>query len=206
MNYALNRSTDATSEPITLEEAKLHLRVTDSADDDAISAMIVAARNLAEQHTNRQLLTATWDLYLKHFPYSACPIELPRSPIQSITSITYTDPDGASQTWNSSNYGMDVYSEPGRVYLAYSIVWPSTRYIENAVRVRYVAGWTSAALVPAPIKQAILMMIGHWYGNRSAVLVGSISKELEFAWNGLLEPYRVGDEFTCYSPASYDTA
>lgn len=198
MNYALNRSTDATSEPITLDEAKLHLRVTDSADDDAISAMIVAARNLAEQYTNRQLMTATWDLYLKHFPYSAEPIALPRSPIQSVTSITYTDTDGNSQTWNSANYGVDTYSEPGRVYLAYSIVWPSTRYIENAVRVRYVAGWTTAALVPAPIKQAILATVKGIYDHEEDKYKATVM--------ALLEPYRVGDEFTCYAAANYDTA
>lgn len=195
--YALNRSTDATSEPITLEEAKLHLRVTDSADDEAISDMIKAARHMAEQHTNRQLMTATWDLYLDHFPYSADPILLPKAPIQSITSVTYTDTDGATQTWSSANYAVDIYSEPGRLNLAYQVVYPSTRLIANAVRVRYVAGWTTAALVPSPIRRAMLMHIKASYDGEEEKARQTILS--------LLEPYRIGDEFTCYGAESYDT-
>lgn len=202
MHYALNRSTDATSEPITLEEAKVHLRVTDDADNDLIESLITAARMLAEQYTNRQLLTATWDLYLDRFPCGGEPILLPRSPVQSVTSIVYTDTAGASTTWTNTNYALDAYSEPARVYLAYDVVYPTPRAIENAVRVRYVAGWTTAALVPKPIKQAMLLLIGHHYEQRSTVLVGSISKEIEFTWTALLDAYRVGDEFTCYAPAN----
>lgn len=195
--YALNRSTDATSEPITLEEAKLYLRVSDSADDEQISVWIKSARNMVEQHTNRQLMTATWDLYLDHFPYSADPILLPKSPVQSITSVTYTDTDGATQTWSSANYAVDIYSEPARLNLAYSVVYPSTRLIANAVRVRYVAGWTTAALVPSPIRVAMLMHIRMHHD-------GEEEKARQAIFN-LLEPYRVGDEFTCYGAESYDT-
>lgn len=197
--YALNQSTAPTSEPVTLDEVQLHLRVTDNTEDNLINNLIATARAMAEEYTGRQLMTATWDLYLDRWPYGADPILLPRSPVQSVTSITYLDADGASQTWSSSSYALDQYTEPARINLAYDNVYPSARYIGNSIRVRYVSGYTSAALVPQPIKAAMLLMIASLYGGRED------SSEMPTASRNLLDAFRVGDEFTCYGQASYGT-
>jgi uncharacterized phiE125 gp8 family phage protein len=195
--YALNCSTLPTSEPITLEEAQLHLRVTDASEDDYINSLIKSARMQAETYTNRQLMSATWDLYLDRFPTLTGCIELPKCPVTAVSSITYTDGSGVTQTWDSSNYTADLYSEPARVTLAYNAVWPAARYVTNSIRVRFTAGYASAALVPAPIKQAMLLMIEAMYKQRDD---GEASNQ---ASRNLLDQYRLGDEFTCYGQASY---
>ncbi len=197
--YALNCSTPPTSEPLTLEEAQLHLRVTDTSEDDLINALIKAARNAAETYTNRQLMPATWDLYLDRFPCGMVPIELPRCPVATVGSITYLDSDGASQTWSSSDYSLDIYSEPARITLAYGESWPAARYVANNIRIRYTAGYATAALVPAPIKQAMLLMIESMYKQRED------GEAVTQASRNLLDQYRLGDEFTCYGQASYGT-
>lgn len=195
--YALNQSTAPTSAPITLEEAKLFLRVTDVIEDEQIEGMIEAAVKLAEEFTGRQLMTATWDLYMDRWPCGTEPIYLPRSPIQSVTSITYLDADGVSQTWNSANYRTDLFSEPARINLVYEQEFPSARYISNSIRVRYVAGYASAAAVPQGIKHALQMMVEAMYRRTEEVMSDTA--------RNLLMPFAVGEEFTCYGQASYGT-
>lgn len=195
--YALNQSTAPTSTPIALEEAKLFLRVTDVVEDEQIESMINAAVKLAEEFTGRQLMTATWDLYLDRWPSGVEPIYLPRSPVQSVTSITYLDSDGASQTWSSANYRTDLYSEPARINLAYEQSFPSARYVSNSIRVRYAAGYASAALVPQGIKHALQMMVQAMYMRSEEVLSEVVQN--------VLSPFVVGEEFTCYGQTSYGT-
>lgn len=195
--YALNCSTLPTSEPITLEDAKLHLRVTDDSEDDYINDLIKAARGMAETYTNRQLMTATWDLYLDRFPTGIEPILLPRCPVQSVTSVTYTDSDGATQTWTNTNYIVDTYDEPARIALAYQATYPTARYIAKSIRVRFVAGYASAAVVPAEIKHAIKLILSSLYTVRED------GERMPQASQHLLDGFRLGDEFTCYGQASY---
>ncbi len=125
-------------EPVTLAEAKLHLRVDHSDEDALISSLISAARRYAETFTGRQIITATWELTLDAFPWI---IEPPHPLLQSITSIVYVDVDGVSQTLDASIYQVDITSTPGRVKPAFGEVWPGTRSQFNAVTVTYVAGY-----------------------------------------------------------------
>lgn len=174
------------TEPISAAEAKLHCRV-DSADDDAlITALIVSARQCAETETRRALVTQTIDLVLDEFP--AWCIHLPRPTIQSVTSITYIDTDGISQTLGASEYQVDAKGEPGRIVPSYGKVWPCARRQPNAVTVRYVAGYLNAAAVPQGIKQWMLLHVGHWYANRDAA--GAKLEPMPFI-GGLLDPFRV---------------
>lgn len=198
-HYALNCSTPPTSEPLTLEEAKLHLRVTDDSEDDAINRLIVVARIEAETYTNRQLMPATWDLYLDRWPGGLEPIELSRCPVTAVSSITYTDGSGDTQTWDSANYIQDLFSEPARITLAYNAVWPEARYVSKSIRVRYTAGYASAAAVPASIKHAMLLILSTLYKERED------GEALKQRSRDLLDQYRLGDEFTCYGQASYGT-
>lgn len=180
------------TEPVTLIEAKAHLRV-DSADDDTlINALIAAARQHIDGRDGwlgRALMTQTWDYTLDAFPSDDF-IGLPLAPVQSITSIAYTDTDGASQTFSSGDYalGADLDWSP-RVNLGYGKSWPSTRDIPDAVTVRFVAGYSTAADVPGPIKAALLMIIAHLYAHREAVIDKALS-EVPMAVTSLLMPYR----------------
>ncbi len=94
--------TAPTAEPVSLAEAKLHLRVDDNADDVLIGALITAARQHAEHDTRRALVTQTWKLVLDAFPESV--ITLDRAPVSAVVSVVYTDPDGVSQTLAPGGY------------------------------------------------------------------------------------------------------
>lgn len=159
-------------EPVTLSEAKAHLRVEHTNEDALILGLIQAAREYAEVYCNRALLTQTWDLTLDYFP--ACGfIELPKPILQSITSITYKDTAGDTQTWATSNYIVDTKGVFGRITPAYGIVWPSTQSIINAVTVRFVAGYgDDTDSVPQSIKQGILMYVADLYDGRQSSVIG----------------------------------
>lgn len=172
---ALSLVTAPAREPIDLASAKVHLRVDTDDENTLIDGLIKSAREYVESATGRALLTQTWDLKLDGFWCGA--LELPKAPVSAITSITYLDMNGASQTWASANYLTDLPAGPkaskARITTAYAVVAPSTYDVMNAVTVRFVCGYGSSGdRVPAALRQAMLLLIGHWYQAREAVVVG----------------------------------
>ncbi len=163
--------TEPTTEPVTLAEAKSHLRVVTSADDADITRYITAAREQVELITRRALVTQTWELVLQAFPATDT-IKLPKAPLQSVTSIKYTLLDGTVNTFDASNYLVDTVSQPGRIRLRYDKAWPGDELQEiNGVVIRFVAGYGLAAAVPMWAKQAILLYVGDFYENREDTLI-----------------------------------
>jgi len=96
---ALVQTVAPTAEPVSLEEAKWHLRIDTDDNDYIIEGLIKAAREHAEAVLNRALLSQTWCMYLEDWPDDEDYIEIPYPPLQSITSIIYTDYNGALNTW-----------------------------------------------------------------------------------------------------------
>lgn len=186
---ALTQTVAPASEPLTTAEAKAHLRIDDSADDGYIGNLITAAREYAESYTRRQFIDATYTWKLDSFPHCD-EMELPVSPISSVTSITYTDSAGnTGQTLSSSIYDVDTDSETPRITLDPAENWPSTEAGRaHVVTVTFVAGYgSSASDVPESIRQAMLILIGHWYENREAVVVGSNATRVPMAVESLLD-------------------
>lgn len=179
--------TAPTTEPVTLTEAKAHLYVTHADDDTLIGAYIAAAREDAEHRLGRLLITQTWELSLGAFPSV---IVMP-VPIASVVSVKYTDPDGAEQTLAAASYQADTVASPGAIAPAYGYSWPATREQYNAVKVRYTAGYATAADVPATIKAWILLRVGGLYENREAFVVGTIFQAPRDFADGLLDRYKV---------------
>jgi len=171
-------------EPVTLAEVKDHLRVDTTDEDALISALIIAARQWAEEYTGRQFMAATWDWMLDVIPDG---FSVPLPPLQSVTSIKYLDTDGAEQTLVSTAYRVDAISEPGRIALAYGQTWPSIYSVINAVTVRFVAGYTT---VPEPIRQAVLIMVGELYEQRQDSASYQVNA-VPFGVRALLAPYKV---------------
>lgn len=182
-----------TEEPVTLAEAKKQVEVPSAvaAHDDHLISLIVAAREQLEKDTRRALITQTLELRLHEWPCTEY-VELPKPPLASVTSVTYIDTNGVSQTWDSANYVVDVGYEPGRLYQAYSVSRPSVRCGPGAIKIRYVAGYGDADSVPQRAKQAILLLVGHWFLRREAVIVGTISKEIEHAYGALVNGLAYG--------------
>lgn len=181
-------------EPVTLTEAKTHIKVEleDTAEDDLITRLIKAAREYCENFQNRVYISQTWDLVLDAWPYKNY-VEIPLPKLQSITSVKYYDQSGTESTLADSEYIVDTDSYVGRISLAYNCSWPSAILQPiNSIRIRFVAGYgDDAASVPERVKQAMLLLIGYWFDNREAALTGSVSKEIEFAVHALLAQDRV---------------
>jgi uncharacterized phiE125 gp8 family phage protein len=150
-------------EPVSLAEARSHLRI-ENGEDDYISGLITAARRYCETFQRRAYITQTWDLYLNRFP-PGC-IKIPVPPFQSVTFIKYKDVTGVLRTFESSEYLLDSFSEPGLICLAYGKSWPATYPEINSVQIRFVAGYGTAADVPQEIKEAILLKVADLYEHR----------------------------------------
>ena len=197
---SLTRQIPPSVEPVTLAEAKAHLRVDASDDDAYILGLITTAREWCEEYLDRTLVSTQWVMRLDKFPSDGTmDVELPRPPIVSsgtatAVSVTYTAENGGTQSWSSASYRVDRASTPGVVRTLYGQTWPPHLQDDNAVTVTWWGGYgPSGSSVPAAIRHAILMLVGHWYdGSRSGVLNGSISKEIEFGVKSLLDSQRWG--------------
>jgi len=165
----LSVSVDPTVEPVTTAEIKTHLRVIGSDEDAYIRSLITAGRVWIENYTHRALINQTLILNLNSFPDYGQPIWLPKAPLSSVTSITYNDANGDSQTLATSKYVVDTSgnNRAAGVYESYDNDWPTTYDEVNAVTVTYVAGYGStAASVPDPIRHALKMLIGSMFCER----------------------------------------
>lgn len=181
-------------EPISLLEAKLHLRVEHTSDDALITALISAARLHCEAVTDRAFITQTWDLTLDAFPCEG-PIWLPRPPVSSVASVTYLDSAGAPQTWAAENYRSVLpfgpWAQRGFLTPAYGVTYPTTREVIGAVTVRCVCGYGGATAVPESIKAAIKLLVAHWYENREAASASSsVMQSAPLAVDALLSPFK----------------
>lgn len=162
------------TEPVTLAEAKSHLRVDGTDDDTLITELIKGARQLVEGNTGRSLITQTWRLTLDRFPRNDEAIQLERPPLISVESVQYVDTNGATQEMATADYIVDTSHVQGEVALAYDKTWPDTRAQRNAVLVNYTAGYGAASAVPEALKAAIKLRLGDLYENREASVIGTI--------------------------------
>jgi uncharacterized phiE125 gp8 family phage protein len=176
---SLNRITQPVVEPVSLAEAKAHLRIdSDFSDDDLyVMTLVSAARQLVETICDRTLIRSQWQMNLDAFP--SWDIELPRPPIASgDIVVTYTPSDGvyAPVTLDPSKYRQDRDSTPAVIRPPWNSTWPTTRGAENDVKITFWAGYgDSGRSVPPPARHAMLMMLGNWYANRESVAPGTMN-------------------------------
>lgn len=198
---ALKLVTPPAAEPITLVEAKSNLRIDHADEDSHINILIAAARRLVERETARALITQTWQLFLDKFP-TAMPdpdrrvqlIRQPLPPLQSITHIKYVDTDGVLQTWPSADYRVDNASEPARITPEFEKQWPEIRSVINAVEIQFVAGYgNTGSDVPEELRQAMHVLVAHWYENREAVMTDlrELPEPVQLSFESLISNYRV---------------
>jgi uncharacterized phiE125 gp8 family phage protein len=177
--------TPPATSPVTLAEAKTHLRVDFTDDDTYINALIISATQSAEHMLGRALIQQSYQLGLPEFSDY---IEIPNPPLISITSIVYIDTDGNTQTLTS--YALDSYSEPAIIKPTFGNDFPSTREQDNAVIISFNAGYADAASVPQEIKSWILLKVGYLYKSRESD--ATIVKQGEtFYADRLLDRYRL---------------
>ena len=188
----LNQTAAPAVTPITLAEAKEHLRVLHDDDDDYIGLLIAAATGHLEGRdgiVGRALVTQSWEYRIDCFPRCGH-IELPLPPLQSVSSVTYLDDDGVAQTLSTDVYNVETSTLVGMIRLKYGQDWPATREEPYAVRIAFTAGYGLAAAVPETLKSAMKLLIGHWYVNRDQTM--DIPRGAPFAVEALLAPHRIG--------------
>ncbi|BBE50822.1 hypothetical protein OYT1_ch1265 [Ferriphaselus amnicola] len=176
-------------EPVTLSEARLHLRVDTADDDPLIGALISAARLHAEMLTARQFLPARWRLVLDRFTPM---VLLNRSPVVSVVSVRYLDMGGLWQIMPATDYVVESSSEPARITPAFGKIWPPTLPQIGSVEILFDAGYADATKVPDGIKRWMLLRVGSLYQHREemSVLPAGRIDPLPFV-DSLLDPYRV---------------
>lgn len=179
------------AEPLTLEDAKSHLRIDLEDDDPGIFRRVRGARSQAEQYMRRGLLTQTW-LYGQDVWTDE--ILLPMAaPLQGVPIVRYYNSAGVQQTLSTSVYTVDALSEPGRIVKAPLQIWPVLQANRAmAVTVEYIVGWTSVALIPPDILDAIYLLLGDSEEFREGTV--SSNGTLQSLPNGVtakLAPHRV---------------
>ena len=198
--------TPPTEEPVSLLEAKLHLRVDFDEDDMLIASLITAARQAAETLTGRQFTTARWKQVLDCFPGPSLmgvpagqtftlpghAILLAKAPVQSVVSIDYLDMGSVNQIMPALTYTVDAACEPARITPVFGQIWPICLPQIGAVSVTFDAGYGTASQVPEGIKSWIKLRVGSLYAHREEVAALSRGRieSLPFI-DGLLDPYKV---------------
>ena len=158
-------------EPVSLEEAKRHGNILITSDDSEVNQDITEAREFCEGISGRQFVTATRKIVMDGFPAGV--ILVPRPPLVSVSTIAYTDENGASQTWSNTLYQVDTDSEPGRIAPIEGETYPSTQAVTfGTVVVTFVAGYGGAADVPSRYKLAIRRRVAMSYMIREGMLIG----------------------------------
>jgi len=186
-------------EPVSLAEAKMHLRVDGSDEDTLLTAIIQAAHEHVENITRRHLLTQTHDYCLPGWPCGTA-IKLPGGKLQSVTSVKWKDDAGTETTLTSgTDYLVETNGEGiGRIVLPYGESWPSgSLYPSNPITIRYVSGWTKAAAIPYTIKAAVLLTVADLYSNREGQVAANVTNTFQDNPNvqRLLASMRLWDEF-----------
>lgn len=187
------------TEPVSLSTARLHLRLDTMGsppthpDDALVTALITVAREAVENFT--ELTVAVNDFQMKMDFFPTAEINLGTWPVNSITSVTYVDSNGATQTISAADYALDTFSKPAQVNLAYGKTWPMVRNQPNAVTVTFEAGYTGDTspvtnVMPKALIQAMLLTITDLYENRGAI--GSKQNyEIPVMAQYLMAPYRI---------------
>lgn len=191
-------------EPISLADAWAHLKIDTfgsppASDDDAwlTTTGIPGARDWCEQYIGGSIAPQTIELAAQGFPIGFVP--LPFGPVLSMVSVIYTDADGIDQTMTGADYALDPYERRAKLRLAYGATWPTARASTNSVRIRYVAGFSLADdspqinPLPAGIRAAILLILGHLYENRENTIAEEriTIQEVPMGAASLLEKYRL---------------
>jgi uncharacterized phiE125 gp8 family phage protein len=177
-------------EPVTLAEAKAHLRVDGSAEDTLIASLIVTARLHVEAAAGLALVTQTWSWYFDAWPPGHARM-LPLRPIQSIGAVRLYDEAGLVTTLPPTGYMLDASAPYPRIVRHGSIPWPKPGRVANGIEIAFTAGYGPvAADVPAALRQAVLLLVAHWYEHRAPAEVGAHAVSLPDMVAELLKPYR----------------
>lgn len=176
----LRRKLDPPTEPVSVQEAKEHLRIDTDWDDDLLFAYIQTAREMIEEYLGRALITQTWDMILDTLPER---VELPRPPVQEVNGVYARDASDNEYEISSDHYTMEEKADLLMLSAQSVVTWPFHRDIAGA-RIEFVSGYgDSASDIPPPLRVGILQMVGHLYENRESQAIPPGVRQI-------IQPYR----------------
>ena len=190
----LKLNTGPTLEPITRDEVKQHCRIDETEDDLYIDSLIITARKMVEGLCG-PLFSQVWEQYEQDFPFDNI-IRIWKPRVTVFTSLIYTDEDSVATTFGPTNYTTDLINEfRPKVVLKNDYSWPTVTLFEvNPIKLTFTCGYgATAASVPEPIKQAMLLLCGHLYENRDMYNIsisGNSVVPIPWTTEYLLAPYR----------------
>lgn len=170
--------------PMSLENAKLHLRIYHAEDDDDIIQLLREAYGITEQRTGRMIRTATAVLTMSAFPVDGGQIVLPRPPVTAVTSVQYYDPEGELQGLADCQVALSMF--PGLISLPLdSFDWPATAERLDAVRITYTCGGSE----PEQLRSAVRLLLDMAYNDMTPAKAAQVEKRID----GLLHGYTLRD-------------
>ena len=186
---ALALTSGPAEEPVTVSEAKAHLRIDGSAEDILIASLIVTSRLHVEAALGLALITQGWRLTLDRWPEEG-QVRFPLRPIRSVTSVTVLDEDGTPSVVSSADYLLDGQALRPRL-IPRDGKWPPPGQRANGIEIAFAAGiGDEPEDIPQPIRHAILLLVAHWYEHRDPLEIGGAGAAIPAAVSDLLKPYR----------------
>jgi uncharacterized phiE125 gp8 family phage protein len=179
--------TEPATEPLSYSDVKAYLRLNDDSEQAFVTSLITVARQIVEGQIWRPLISQTWAMQFDYSEIGTNIYNINKAPLLSVTDVKYYDEDDTLQTLAASQYEVDIYGSPARFRL---INLPKLKDRMNALQLNFTCGYTNAAAVPSPIKQAMYLIIGHLYENRQDVVTGTQVHQIPDSSKYLLEPYR----------------
>ncbi len=178
--------TPPAAEPVTLAEAKAHLRVTHADDDTLIASLLVSARRIVEARSGLLLMEQEWTCFFDGWGDDGV-MPLPLAPIMSVDEVAVFSDEGTKAVIDAAHYFADAASRPARLLLRGSRLWPPPGRAINGIAVTVTAGFGAAAVaVPQPLRQAILVLVAHLYEHRGSAAPPPPPLTLDT----LIRPYR----------------
>lgn len=182
--------TPPAGEPVSLAAAKAFLRVAHSDDDDVIGALVSGARIHIEAQTRRALITQIWRLTRDVWPASGRLPLLP-APLRSVIAVRVYQADGNVQLLDPDSFVIDKVSAPAMLAFTRGGM-PTPGRMAGGIELDIEAGYgATAADVPEPLRQAIRLLVAHWYENRALIAASGEVASVPRAVAGLIMPYRI---------------
>lgn len=194
-DYLLNRTAIPVELPVTVTEMKTDLRVQHTSEDSFIESLILAATDYMDVPNGaigKAIMSQTWALKLCSFG-ALGKVDIPVTPVQSITSIAYFDVDNVAQTLNVSDFYLFGDENSAWIEPKPNVDIPAVYSRPDAITITFLAGFgNDCEDVPNSIRQAIRLLAGHWYENRTPVVIGTTVTDLPMAVGSLINMNRKG--------------
>ncbi len=185
----LRRTVAATTLPVSMTQALDHLRISESGptiDGTLIEGLLESACDLVAEMSGRSLAAETW---VAAYPYLSGDLRLPKGPVIDVTSVGYFDQSDIAQTLPVTDFYIFTDQDFTVMRPKTGKQWPSASIREDSVSVTFTAGYS---VIPAALRAAILLTLGHLYENRESVVIGSTAVTLPLAVETLIGAYRTG--------------